>query len=320
MDKADARRDRQPFVNAGIVLSWVILPLLSVALFRRMTQHKLPPPLVVTSENIEQVAEALEEAEPLPTIIPSGELPMAEPLMSTPEPEALAKSVSPFDDVFKLDKPEPPAPKPFIQQPPIKWPSKPLEPIRMQPAKPPEPMPPVEPIKPPEPVRMEPLKPPEPIYVQPPKPPEPIKPPELEPVAAAPAPVAPARPFERILETERVVSESLVRGNQFAAEGNIEMARREYRTAAALSTVSVDAQLGLAYLCFLQEQWDLSMQHYLNAIQINPRSADAHYGLGRVLMELNRVNDAIPELRKALELDPTLFDAQETLTSLGQLA
>jgi tetratricopeptide (TPR) repeat protein len=144
--------------------------------------------------------------------------------------------------------------------------------------------------------------------------------PAPEPIRIEPVKIEPAKPYERILETERVVSEALKKGNQLAAEGNVELARREYRTAAALNTSNVDAQLGLAYLCFLQEQWELSMQHYLNALQINPRSADAHYGLGRVLSELGRVNDAIPELRKALELDPTLFDAQETLTSLGQLA
>lgn len=309
MTKIEQWRAYWPWIYAGSFLGAFIVSLLGIALLRRTRKPTAPPPLVVTSENIDEIAEQLEVPEPLPTIVPMKDTIVAGPMFAAKDEKPVQKPVSAFDDVFKVEKPEPLAPKPFIQ--PL-----PQEPVSQPPlAKPNEPLKPFEPMR--EPLKLEPPK-----RVEPVRPAEPVKIPIPEPVAAAPVAERAelARPYERILETERVVSESLVRGNKLAAEGNIEMARREYRTAAALNMANVDAQLGLAYLCFLQEQWELSMQHYLNALQINPRSADAHYGLGRILLELGRVNDAIPEVRKALELDPTLFDAQETLTSLGQLA
>ncbi len=328
MAEIEKWRGYWPWIYAGSFLGGFIVSLLGIALLRRTRKPAGPPPLVVTSENIDEIAEQLDVSEPLPTIAPMKDMVVPGPMLAAKDEKPAQKPVSAFDDVFKIEKPDPAAPKPFIQplpqeplaKPPLKpgEPLKPFEPMReplkLEPPRRVEPKP-VEPVRPPEPVRAE------PVHVEPVKPIEPVKIPMPipEPVAALP-PVEPARPYERILETERVVSESLVRGNKLAAEGNIEMARREYRTAAALNMANADAQLGLAYLCFLQEQWELAMQHYLNALQINPRSADAHYGLGRVLSELGRVDDAIPELRKALELDPTLFDAQETLASLGQLA
>ena len=46
--------------------------------------------------------------------------------------------------------------------------------------------------------------------------------------------------------------------------------------------------------------------------------AAAGKGLGRALLEGNRIAEAVPRLRATLELDPTFEDARLTLTALGQ--
>jgi tetratricopeptide (TPR) repeat protein len=302
MDLADQRAQRRPWIFGGSLAGGIVLAFAGVAMLRRFARKPAAPPLIVTSENIDEIADRFEEVEPLPTIAPAAEKPvfnprpLSESAFAKPKPIELPKPVMPELKPF-----EPKAPEPVVPEPVVPPPMAP-EPAMAKDTKPQSPFDDV-------------FKVTDPPVVQPA-----MSMPAPEPIRIEPVKIEPAKPYERILETERVVSEALKKGNQLAAEGNVELARREYRTAAALNTSNVDAQLGLAYLCFLQEQWELSMQHYLNALQINPRSADAHYGLGRVLSELGRVNDAIPELRKALELDPTLFDAQETLTSLGQLA
>jgi tetratricopeptide (TPR) repeat protein len=75
--------------------------------------------------------------------------------------------------------------------------------------------------------------------------------------------------------------------------------------------------LGLAYLAFVQQNMEIALDYYLQAAQINPKSADAHYGIGRVFLETQHEGEAVEEFRKTLSLDPTYYEARETLTALG---
>jgi len=121
-----------------------------------------------------------------------------------------------------------------------------------------------------------------------------------------------------MLERGQMVAEFLAKGHGFSSQGEFGQARREYRTVLALHPDNVDAYLGLAYLSFMQGQWELSLAHYLRASQLNPNSADVHYGLGRVYLELERVDEAIAEFQKTLTLEPSFEDARDSLTSIGQ--
>ena len=117
----------------------------------------------------------------------------------------------------------------------------------------------------------------------------------------------------------RSVENALVRGNAAAAAGRSDEARRYYRTALALNADCATAHLGLGFLAFAEEKWDTSLLHYKKALEISA-SADAHYGIARVLLEINRVEDAVPELRATLSLDPTYDDARDALTAIGKPA
>jgi tetratricopeptide (TPR) repeat protein len=80
---------------------------------------------------------------------------------------------------------------------------------------------------------------------------------------------------------------------------------------------------------FLQRQQSApnsarALAAYQQAIQINPRGAEAHYGLGRVYARQRRWREAAEELRSALSLDSSMGRAHYTLAQvcrhLGQPA
>ncbi len=154
----------------------------------------------------------------------------------------------------------------------------------------------------------------EPVFERP----EPVAP-QPEPLYASARNIPPPDP-EEILSVARTMEASLIRANQFAVEGNLEMSRRSYRTALALNPSCASAHLGLGYVSFVEEKWEIALLHYRKALDIDGSSADAHYGIARVLLEINRVEDALPELRATLQLDPTYDDARDTLTALSKPA
>lgn len=154
--------------------------------------------------------------------------------------------------------------------------------------------------------------------------PNPIAKPEIpepvisEPVLEIPHPLV--KNHQQIIDRANLVSLSIDRGNQFCAEGQLDQARREYRTAMAIDPNAEYAYVGLGYLAYIQGQWELAMEFYVRGLRINENSADAHYGIGRILIETDHVDDGVQELERALELDPRFDDARDTLTYLGKAA
>ena len=52
------------------------------------------------------------------------------------------------------------------------------------------------------------------------------------------------------------------------------------------------------------------------AVAINPKNFQYHYGLGNVLLQLNRPVDATASLEMAVKLKPDLLDAQAVTSIL----
>jgi tetratricopeptide (TPR) repeat protein len=130
-------------------------------------------------------------------------------------------------------------------------------------------------------------------------------------------PPLPALNQEEVLKLGLAIDVHVQKGHQRASELKFEEARKEYRTAVALDPRSEAAILGLGFVSFMQQKWDLALDYYKEVLTFNPSSADAHYGVGRVFLELNHLTEAVSEFRKTLELDPTFYEARETLTALG---
>jgi serine/threonine-protein kinase len=79
---------------------------------------------------------------------------------------------------------------------------------------------------------------------------------------------------------------------------------------AALQALAIDNSLGeahaaLAFEAFFYEwDWQLAEREFKRAIELNPNDADAHHGYAHLLMALGRVDEAMAETKRALEISP----------------
>jgi tetratricopeptide (TPR) repeat protein len=71
---------------------------------------------------------------------------------------------------------------------------------------------------------------------------------------------------------------------------------------------------GLSY--FQQQKYREAEIQFRNAVQVDPRFAQAHYQLGETYLRLQDGYHAAEELTKAVELDPNIFAAQADLAKL----
>ena len=63
-----------------------------------------------------------------------------------------------------------------------------------------------------------------------------------------------------------------------------------------------------------------SLEAFKRAVQINSRSAEAHFGVGKTSLALGHLKDAVAELQKALQLDSSNIAARRLLAvSYGRL-
>lgn len=80
--------------------------------------------------------------------------------------------------------------------------------------------------------------------------------------------------------------------------------------AAAQQAIALDDSLAEAHavlgftLMFYYWDWATSESEFKRAIELNPNSADAHWGYAHLLSNLGRHDEAIAEVKRALELDP----------------
>ena len=67
-----------------------------------------------------------------------------------------------------------------------------------------------------------------------------------------------------------------------------------------------------------------ALQHYQQALEIDPESAKVHANLGATLAELENYKEGIKELEHALRIDPGYINARlnlaSILVSIGQMA
>lgn len=72
--------------------------------------------------------------------------------------------------------------------------------------------------------------------------------------------------------------------------------------------------LGLAYE--EEQNWSKALEHFKQAMQINPSSSNAHYHYGLALAHEKKMSEAIAELKKAAELNPSDAAISKALTAL----
>jgi tetratricopeptide (TPR) repeat protein len=105
-------------------------------------------------------------------------------------------------------------------------------------------------------------------------------------------------------------------GNCLRDRGKLGEALAAYRKAADIDPKSVAAHVGLGNILRDQGCLGEAVAAYRVALAINPKEPLAHLNLGLALREQKKSDEAIAELRTAIELDGTLFPANDVLLSL----
>jgi tetratricopeptide (TPR) repeat protein len=91
---------------------------------------------------------------------------------------------------------------------------------------------------------------------------------------------------------------------QAIAERNWDKARQAYVQALALKADSPDIHQGLATVCFQLRDLPSAAQHFKEVTRLDPHRAGAFINLGAIYNLLDRYDDAINMLRKAIQIDP----------------
>lgn len=105
--------------------------------------------------------------------------------------------------------------------------------------------------------------------------------------------------------------------------GEIDAAAAAYRDAIAADANLLEAHVDLAGVLWRLEDFDGTLRHALQAVELAPHHAYAQRILGTAYLNLNRLDEAQRHLRRALELQPDLnlaqLDLAFTLLLAGQL-
>lgn len=87
------------------------------------------------------------------------------------------------------------------------------------------------------------------------------------------------------------------------AAGQYDPAKQFYLQALALRSDSPDVHYGLATVCFLQNDLAGAAYHFKEVTRQDPLRAGAYINLGAVYNRLNQLDEAIPVLRRGIQLD-----------------
>jgi tetratricopeptide (TPR) repeat protein len=87
------------------------------------------------------------------------------------------------------------------------------------------------------------------------------------------------------------------------AEGDYGLARTFYQQALGLRSDDPDVHYGLATVCFLLNDLPSSAYHFKEVTRLDPLRAGAYINLGAVYNRLEQFDDAVPVLRRGIQLD-----------------
>ena len=113
-------------------------------------------------------------------------------------------------------------------------------------------------------------------------------------------------------------------GNEYARAKDWANAERMYRKALEINAKSAEAHYSLAVMLVARGKLDEAIAHYQKAIEIKPDFAEAHNNLGLALAGSGHVDDALVHYQKAVEIEPKNVRAQvnyaDALAGRGMIA
>jgi tetratricopeptide (TPR) repeat protein len=93
-------------------------------------------------------------------------------------------------------------------------------------------------------------------------------------------------------------------GFYFAQHGELELAKKYYRSAIEIAPNFPGARNNLGAALVQQKKYEEAIAAFEGALSINPRSAEAESNLGAALYCLEKTDEAIGHLREAIRIDP----------------
>jgi tetratricopeptide (TPR) repeat protein len=95
------------------------------------------------------------------------------------------------------------------------------------------------------------------------------------------------------------------KAQQAVSQGKNEDARQLFLQALALRSDVPDVHYGLATVCFLLQDLPSAAYHFMEVTRLDPLRSGAFINLGAVYNRLDLLDDAIPVLRRGIQLDHT---------------
>jgi len=102
-------------------------------------------------------------------------------------------------------------------------------------------------------------------------------------------------------------------GDQYLAQGNMDMAFIQYRKALHLEPEQIRFRYKLGYLFLQRGMWKEAQGEFQQVLRSNPTYAPAHDGLGRVFFHLGKPEEAEKHLRQSLTHNPESWQAHNYL-------
>lgn len=66
--------------------------------------------------------------------------------------------------------------------------------------------------------------------------------------------------------------------------------------------------------------YDEALAHFRKALEIDPAYPNLHFNLGNVYMKMDKIDDAIMEYKKEIEISPQNINAKEMLEAIEPVA
>src|SRR5262245_4843759 len=93
------------------------------------------------------------------------------------------------------------------------------------------------------------------------------------------------------------------KAQQAIAKGDNDLARQLFQQAMGVRPENPDIHYGLATACFLVGDLATAAFHFKEVTRLDPLRAGAYINLGAVYNRLDLLDDAVPMLRRGIQLD-----------------
>jgi tetratricopeptide (TPR) repeat protein len=106
-------------------------------------------------------------------------------------------------------------------------------------------------------------------------------------------------------ENPNVVDGPLLLGEIYKNKKELIKSKKYYLRAAQIDGKNVDAILGLAFIAFSRDQYDMALDQYQKAVEYDSNRAEIYRLLGDTYRKIGQGQIAIKNYKQFLELSPT---------------